>query len=124
MRKRAPTRVVVEDSQPQAQHIRALRAPAVDGRATTAAERAEDARRGFEFTEPIFAGEEPPVLASDVGIGSEGRPAGLSAARAVAVDDGADLARHLDPDPTAQAIGVHASWNLARLAPVKPAREN
>src|SRR5438876_2090418 len=108
MRKRAPAGVIVEDAQPEAQHIWGLGAPAVDGRATTTAECAEDPGRGFELTDQVVAGEKPPVLPSDIGVGSEGRAAGFSASRAVAVDDRPDLTRHFDSNPTAQAIGVHA----------------
>src|SRR5881296_3849480 len=104
MRKRAPTGVVVEDTQPETQHVWGVGASAIDGRTTATAERAEDSGRRFELSDEVLAREEPPVLPPDVSIGSERRTAGLSASRAVAVNDRPHFTGHLDPDPTAQAI--------------------
>src|SRR6185436_19784743 len=102
-----PTGIVVEDAQPEAQHVWGVGPSAVDGRTTTTAECAEDSGRGFELPDEVLALDAFPILPPDVGVRSKGRPAGLSASRAVTVDDRPELTGHLDPNPAAQTLSVH-----------------
>src|SRR5215510_4703067 len=91
----APTGIIVDDTQPETQHVWRVGAPAVDGRTTATAECAENSGRRLELSDEVLAREKRPVLPPDVRVGAEGRPAGFPASGAVAVNDGPHLTGHL-----------------------------